>query len=550
MTAQTASFIKNTLFAQGQAPGSITALRCEDIADSFTPWDDPANVSGLSAPAILRGTISLPSVSGITVGAGQTTATRQATATAIQNAINNASSSGRFLEVPPGIYEIDTTTPITFTNTSYTTALVWRGTPMSRLIQFNQASTGTPVVQFGSITGTYTFQLDVRGLSAEYGNSQAGLTNTAAVVVGSIAQCNISMIRAGAGSNANPAFDCVLFNSSSNQAFSNTFNDWNVNGCQRHMVNINTVSTGNIFTNWYVSMSTDTNTLTGNYLTMGAGLQTSEQTFDQINFEHGTCNTIVNLVQCQGLCMRNVHIESVVMTGANPRCFFLNGHQFRFEHVHIENVSFLTPAVSGNCSIFDDYAPGFAATTIHNLHFYYFNSGMVNTPVAIHQTDGLAADIASVFKIDGCVIQDNGTGPGTNLLTRLSVDSHMPVASFVPPALFESYSYGVMGSRVLKPMLQVSATYTHYGQNEDATIDVPASITSFTLTLAATQGATGTQAVRTGCTTHVRRASGTAAGTLTVKDDAGTTLSTNTTSATDLWYVFNGTHYVTFTPVT
>jgi hypothetical protein len=48
----------------------------------------------------------------------------------------------------------------------------------------------------------------------------------------------------------------------------------------------------------------------------------------------------------------------------------------------------------------------------------------------------------------------------------------------------------------------------------------------------------------------VRRQAGSASGTLTIQDDAGDTLATNTTAAADYWFIFNGSHFISFTPVT
>ena len=45
--AQTPTYLINTLLASAQA-GAITPVRMEDLPASFVPWDDPANVQGLS----------------------------------------------------------------------------------------------------------------------------------------------------------------------------------------------------------------------------------------------------------------------------------------------------------------------------------------------------------------------------------------------------------------------------------------------------------------------------------------------------------------------
>ena len=128
-------------------------------------------------------------------------------------------------------------------------------------------------------------------------------------------------------------------------------------------------------------------------------------------------------------------------------------------------------------------------------------------------------------------------------------DGHMPTGTFVGAQKFDRYEFGASGSLVKHAVINVLANYTHYGQHVDATLIVPASVTGFTITLAATMGATGNEPVATGNRVYFIRQSGTASGTVLIKDAAGTTLATNTTNA-HLSFRFNGTQYVAITPVT
>ena len=541
------------LYAEFPSGGvaNITAQNVRDLVTSVPLWDDPGNSSGLGAPAILRGTVEAHLSAGVTQGAGQTLGVRQATYTGLQNAINYAVANGKFFEIEPGIYEYYSATPLTIPvpSAGELGGLTWRGTPNSRIIQFYTTTPGTPAFVVGDITNAnYAWHIDMDGAAFEYGATQTGFTSSVNLAIGGLTNCSFANIRVGGGSGSFQPYNCMTFTTGGalTATFSCKFSNFNLNGAQANYANFLSLGTGNLFENFYINGSG--NSITGSMFVASSSGYT-EQNFDQFNLEHCSCNIAMNLSFGAGATFSHTHFEDVTMTGANPSLIQTNGGVYAFEQLTLTDPKFLTANMSGTGSVIADYTPGNSVIKVKNFIWQCNTASHVNAPVNFLTLSGLPADTVTEATIEGALISDY---TGGNLAGNFSLDSHMPVGAnaFLFPNKFNRYDYGKSGSRVDSPVIAVSATYTHYGQLRNATLVVPASITGFTITLAAVQGATGTQAVITGTVCNVRRATGSPSGTLLVKDDAGTTLTTSTTAATDYWYIFNGTHYVTFTPVT
>jgi hypothetical protein len=221
--------------------------------------DDPTNASGLGTPAIIRGTVYGHLAVGVTQGSGQTLAVRQTTATGLQNALNYAINNGKFFELEPGIYEIDTPTGLQIAQTTYLSGFTFRGDRSSRIIQFHS---NAPVLTIGDATGAaYSINLDIKGLRAEYGVSQSGNTSANTLVIGSMRNSKLANIFVGSDNGGYtypntpvlyPGYRGVYFYSAGNNfPFVCTFDDFFVSGAQHDLVNISTGSEGLIFRNWY-----------------------------------------------------------------------------------------------------------------------------------------------------------------------------------------------------------------------------------------------------------------------------------------------------------
>ena len=184
---------------------------------------------------------------------------------------------------------------------------------------------------------------------------------------------------------------------------------------------------------------------------------------------------------------------------------------------------------SGTGSVISTY--GDDTITADHLTVQLQDSGnVVNLPLVLFTTGNVGDTQPSIemtnFTADDLV--------GGGLLANLSLDSNTPLANFAGPSRISHYKWGPSISHIDGAVRPVSSTYTVYGQDTDVTIEVPASITSFTLTLADVNGASGnasTSIPKVGNIAHIRRASGTVSGTLTIADATAGTLATNSASA-------------------
>lgn len=545
MTARTVSYLKNTLLAPGQAEGTITALRLEDIPDSFAPWDDSANASGLGAPAILRGTVSTYNLSGLTPGSGMLTAVRQANATALQNAITYCAANEKFFEIVPGTYEIDVAAGLVVPACD---GFVWRGEMYhSSIVQFH---TNAPVLTLGDIaTSTSSNGWDIHGADLSYGVSQSGQTGAQSLVVGQLCMGKVGSI--SQFNSSFPAYNGFVITAPNLGNFSNIYDNIIVWQVQNDFMRFNNGGTGNIFDNIYLNNGGSfTANLCNRYINLLA--DTGDWHFRRLNCEWGMTNSVINAPNQTGLKFDTLHIEGITFGGASPPVFGAALLNVATSTVSIdvldisELISTTNNVINGSACLVQDYVGGSSTVNIKTLTWTNNHPGQLTSNVRVYQPAGNNVDDTPILTVDHGWFRDQ---TGADMSNMVFFDNNMPLSAFPnTPTKFGRYDYRVGGSIVDRAEIPVSATYTHYGQHSYATLNVPASITSFQITLAATVGATGTRAVPTGTVTRIRRQSGTAAGTLTVKDDAGTTLSTNTASNTDLFYVFNGTHYVTFTP--
>lgn len=516
--------------------------------------DDPGNASGLGAPAIIRGTVYGHLAAGVTVGSGQTTGVRQATATGLQNALNYAGTNNKFFELIPNVYEINSSTGLV---TPAGSPLVWKGSRGSSTItQFYNGGTGAPVLSIGN-SSTPTYNTEIDGVQLLYGVSQTGLTSASSLVINQVAWSAFKNININQG-GGNSQYNSILFNTA--PTFSCTFSDITAVSAQQNHMLINAGGSGNVFIDIDLTQGGigTYNALAGNYINFTGSGGANEMTFIQLNLEWGSCNQPIVLAQNLGARFIGLHFEGINFTGSSPTAIAMSYSAVAIDTIDINDCLFRTANFTGTAALFSDFNSGYGSTIVVNNLTWTINSGAVNpggaaevdtTVLVLHELVSNPADYFTTLSIDKIYTADH---VGGNLRPHVQFDTHTPVSSsaFIFPDICGGYSYGPGSSNIIEAQIVVSATYTHYGQYTDATIVVPASITSFTLTAAATMGATGTQKPKTGNTLHVRRQSGSAAGTLTVAYGGTSSPTVNTTAGQDFYYVFDGTTYQTFTPVT
>jgi hypothetical protein len=570
-TISTDSALLN-LFRDGQADGAILPQDVRNVVVSKVNvndiYDDPSNASGLGAPAIIRGSLYADAISGIVVGGGQNTATQQNNATLLQNAITYCAAHNKIFEIQ-GTYEINSSTGLVIPANTFTApGFCWRGSSSNTVIkQFYNSGSGAPVLTIGSLTGVVTYAADIDGMALAYGTSQAGLTNAIHLIIGNADNCVYRNIVAGSSGDM-PAYANVKLEGGGGAVFSCEMSNWAMGGqAYQFKIWMNASATGNVWNNIYMSNGPGNiigqpasawNTIGGNYICFNGGV-INDQVFNQVNCEWGAINgnPLITAVTMIGLRFVELHIEGILMAGSNPTLIATSGSQINVESLDIVDLVAQSSNMTGVGLIFGDYN-GFASSIKVDGFSWVnnYNTSETNMPVYMYQ--GISSPSAGAYGDDmGTCVFESGymreaggsATPNQTFRNFLGFDGHMPVSSFVGPQKFARYTFGPTVSIVENAVLDVIATYTHYGQHRDATIVVPASITSFTITLAATMGATGNEPVATGTRVFIIRQSGTASGTLTIVDDAGTNLATNTTNA-HLSFRFNGTHYVSFTPVT
>jgi hypothetical protein len=533
------------------------AVRVYDLAHyrdaivSGPQWDV---IGGAAAPAILRGTwdggLYFRQNGGVTGDMTATPSQRATNGTVLNALMSAAASNGKIVELPPDLYEINNSTGIVIPAGS---GFVFRGSRGGTIIsQFYTGGTGAPVVDIGDHTGaTETVAIEFEGAWLRYGASQAGLTSSSALRVNAAPHSRIGCIGLG-GPGLSPAYNNLLLDGG--PTFSTSFYDINTGQAQQNQLLVNVVGTGNTFDNIYLNNGGTGvfNALGGSYIAFSGSI-TNEMTFTQLNCEWGACNKLMDLQSMIGLKFVNLHVEGIQFTGAGPCVFNTANSSITWDTCNFVDLFIQSAHMTGALSVMLDYNASSSVLKMRPLNWINNASGQINMPVLLFSPSGgtLGQD-TSVVEINGGFFRDY-TFSNAELQPHIQFDVHMPVTSstFLCPMRFDRYEWGSGGSVLNKPVYYpIAANYTHYGQQQGATLIVDASITGFTITLAATMGATGTEPVATGTIVHVRRETGSASGTLLVKDDAGTTLTTNTTSGQDFFYRFNGTHYVTFTQVT
>lgn len=569
-TPRTPTFLLTQTFQDGQPNSSITPSDERDFVTSVVPWDA---VAGTATPYIARGVMDLYNYflanGGVFATSGNVTNGQGATnATVLQAGINAGLAANKKLFWGGGIYQIYNTAGIVINNLGK--GFWCEGAMEGAVLQQNYAtSPGAPILTLGDVSGVTQAPVHFIGISLQYGVAQTGFTSSNALVLGSIANGTIGEIYI-IGNNGSPPYNGIVEASTAGSFFSNTVRDITVFGWQNDGLQKNSQGTGNTYINVYWNVGGTVTggsqqAITGNYINFNIA-QLQDQTFIRCNFEWGACNTVVNMSHSggqfyggSGIVFEGLHVEGVMLTGANPTIFDATGNVtmvvngFNLVSTYVNSSKF-----TGQASMLTmSNNGGWGSNIVMNaVCMTTYSAGDINTSFLLLQWlfAGTLWDDQGTFNINSMRFLDEGGG---NFTGHVAFDTHMPTANFVLPSSFEKYSYGGKGSTVSKPTVPITSTYTLYGQYEDATLQVPATITSFTITLSPVQAATGTQLSRLSNTVRVSRQTGTTSGTLTVTNGggAGGNLTAPNTQGTSGWYqMTNGgtgtNNWAIFTPVT
>lgn len=545
-------------FRVGQVAKSIDPADMQNVIASMgadTGMDDPNNGLGLGAPNVIRGTISGHMAAGLTLGTGLSTAARQANATALQLAITTAINQNKFLEAI-GTIEIYSSTGLTAL-TSGGAGFNWHGDVTdTQIIQYYPTTPGAPILTIGDVTGaTFAQNVTIDGMWLQYGIAQTGFISANALRLGCIGWSDIRNIQVGVPNAPAPTFPAYrgiqIIGGSVAAFFSNALDNWYVNGAQLELLSWTQGGTGNRAGNFYLNGGGGASQFPAvtNPVNMNCNGAT-ENIIDQLNIEWLSTNKALDIENFKGLEIRSLHMEGVKLTGFGPIYLLEANNILRIKTWTFVDMLVQSANFTGSATILESYGPGNSSVNIEGFGTVFNATGEVNTALAF-LTFLIPGDGQPVITVKGAKLDD---AAGGNLAGHLTIDPHMPVASFPVPFLLGEYRYGAAKSLISNATYTITAACTIYGQIEESTLLVPAPAgAGFTITLSNLMGATGTQNTRTGNWIHVRRestATGTFAGTVLIKDDAATTIGTSSAANADFWFIFNGTHYVSFTPVT
>lgn len=524
---------------------------------TYFPAADP--VAALDAPALLRGTISAARWPGVTRGAGQTSAVRQATLAGLQAALNSAATNGRFFEIEPGLYEIEGTAGLVIPQTK-NSGFVWRGTKASHLKQF---SNNCPVVTIGDVTtaGNMTEQAVVQGLRASYATDQSANTASTAVVIGLVRNCTFgewnvfadatatgwpagASIRAYRGVRTQHATDTLSY-------FSNTMRDVMIGGAQQNLLDMAGGGTGSVFTNIYCA-----NGVTGSPQTIadyairlrGAG-DLYEGIWQQINIEWCIAQYLVFCEIVRNATFQSWHLEGNRLSGADPAVFNLSSSQINFSGLNLLDLEVLSASATGTAAVFRTY--GDCAVAGNGVALNWSGAGRVNRALdLVNVTSFTPSDAAVGVALAGLVTRDVAGGNAG----FFEADANTPLAAFPAPSKVDRYRWHDALPEIVGATVRLNAAATVYGCHRDATFVYPAALgAARTIILAGAMKASGTLAAvpaPVGNTVTVRRGPGTVdANALTVKNltATGTTLATLTAADAVARFRFDGTNWAVVT---
>jgi hypothetical protein len=539
-TPRTSAYLTGTAFPDGQAAGSIVPQRMRDFAVSVPFWDDPGNASGLSAPALLRGTVVAHMCSGVTVGTGQSLGTRQATVAGLNAAILYAATNKKWFEIHDGIYELDNTggvvIPPNFDN------FRWIGSNGVFLRQFHS---NAPILSIGSQTNTSTDSLYgyiIDGVTCQYGATQTGQTGANAIQIGAgqVGYCVFRNMTASNTPGFNPyrAFWTSAGSTYAGNLFACEFANIKAQGAQQDLLVHGLMGEGNNWSNIFVNQGSGTpGTIAGDAVRIGSpfGAGGADETWNGLHIDFVKAGGAqLNIFNITNTVMNGVHIEeaagpSEFIQMASCTNLVMNG-------VHFLNTNNLA-AAGGTSSAGFFYLYDNESLVINGLAIDWGGSGFADTAFAFIFHDQTATDTQPRITADNIIIFDTSTGRAQANLIQL-IDR--TVTTWVPPDMIAHYTFDSAISRIEgAEWMSCTTTRTIYGQFTHSDILVPAALAgNITISLSPLARSGSTLPCKTGNTIHIKRQAGTATNTLTINNNV-TLLVANTTANTDFYYAYN-----------
>jgi hypothetical protein len=519
--------------------------------------DDPTNTQTLGAPAIIRGTVYGHLVSGVTLGAGQTTAVQTATLTALNLSLQKASSFGKFYELEPNTYEIYGSSGLVVPASGLA---YFKGSKNSIVSQFYA---NAPGFVLGDLTGgTVLYGTKIDGICVQYGVSQTGNTNANAIACGPMAWCtleNVEVTPNGSFPIVNPPYIALRIYPLGTW-FNNCFRNIRLYGGQQSLFSQEAQGSGNLFQDMYMSNGSNNNASQSVYAALSGPAfnvanssysSASGNLYTRINIESVKCDVVMLLQEAGNFNFDVLHFENLLLNASGGNliyCVNSNGQIRGMDTFDVQTLSGLT----GLAAI--QNSGGGESVSIDGLTMSWSinsNPGMLS-PMAVIGAPGGNTDQNCMVRMRNFSLTD---AAGNNS-TEMSLYGNLYPLNYNASATYDilcpEFSSDQIQARTngFQPLIS-GTTYTHYGAHTNAVLMVLNNLAAAcTITLSDTQFPSGLgSSLKTiaGNTVRIRRLSGSYSNTLTVKDGAGTTLTTNTTAAADYLYQFNGTAWVVAT---
>jgi hypothetical protein len=513
-------------------------------------WD---TVGGIPAPYISKGSLDIANwflANGGALGDMSGTPSQRATNGAVlQNAINLAITDGKAIEFfPSARIEINNAAGITIPWSQ--SGFVWRGSSgaKSGIVQF---ATNAPILIIGDITGSANLggQASIDGIYIAYGVSQTGNTGALALQLGAWASSGFRNIKVDKFGPAG-TFPAYVPWTEVNASFSSKFENLNIQGGQQSVMRLTQsgATSGNVYSNVFCTCGNLNAPVALSSYAVGwpnAGITNS--IFEQLNIEAVSANTIINCPGARGVVFADTHMETISLTGAGPTVFAgasssmsILGCTLDFRCTTADGTTFWGVFVG---TFGEDNVVMEDIVLLSNSS----DSGAVNLPFYLTTTGAPLADAPQSVTLRGLKVSDNNSG---GLANNVALDQNMPLANFASPDTVAEYRFGFNISRTFGAIRRVSASYTHYGSDIDATLLVPAALgATVTITLSTASKASGqgsTTPPPHGDTVRVRRQAGSFANNLLVVNGGpgGGTLWANSAAAAENQFTFNGTNWV------
>jgi hypothetical protein len=537
-------------FPSSGPAGGITPTQMQNLTAStvaFSGLDDPNNASTLGAPAIIRGTVYLQSVSGLTLGAGQTLTVRQANATALQAAFDYAAANNKIVEYEPNTIEIDNTTGILWDNSNYNNFTL-RGTSKSIISQFHANAPLLIVANSVQLS-----LLSVDGLGLAYGSTQTGNTSAITCQLGDMWRCSfkkMSIGTFGASSASNyPDKALRIFSANSGASFfSNEMEDVYAQGAQTSLFSKEIFGTGNTYRNIYLTNTVGngvSTAITAPFVVNSGGASDTESVFEELNIEWCATQIMMNLNVSQAHTFISAHFEGIKMTGSNPRFVYLQGGA----SANFLGCDWLNPIIQ-------------AANFTNTAAMVVFGAaGPCNMTGCVIQ-DAIGGNVTSnflVYRPELTTFVPIGTVDNmmfSGLAGFAQLDSTTPIATYGPVDQVGGYSYPVRFARTRRSRISnpSGTSFTLFGNaGAEVFLQYTTALGAATTLVLAGKYANGSDPGNTiACLPghqvqlHVPAGVTSATNTLTVHNltSGGTTLTTlNTTGASDTYYAFDGTNW-------